>query len=379
MRKFIAFLLLGALLGMILPLLPAQQNQDVQQSDPEIEDLKKRILELEKQLQIVENIEKMDLQTKLAEANTKLINAEVDKYKQGLRDSNDEWLRNWGIFFLAFLSVVGIGIWSWLKYRTNQLIETEVEKNLNGFKEAVDAQDVIKNQLRELRKERAASVLENFITLFLNEEHNHPEQIKALSEEDLLQVFEDERYGIELKYQAAQVLSVRKSPRLVPSLLVFLNSVIDSELDINLPTGDHLRSYINFFTYIHTPETYPGITKFLNRLLTENPEHKDLFLTETAFLLLWVSFQLDIGDSVPILRRAIPHLKDLQTQQIPLGNLARYFDIFNEPAGIKEILIQHVTDGMPDVENRCLELLQKHDPEFVNEWRARETTDNSDA
>ena len=32
---------------------------------------------------------------------------------------------------------------------------------------------------------------------------------------------------------------------------------------------------------------------------------------------------------------------------------------------------------MEDVEARCLELLQKHAPEFVEEWRTRETTDNS--
>ena len=60
----------------------------------------------------------------------------------------------------------------------------------------------------------------------------------------------------------------------------------------------------------------------------------------------------------------------------------RYFDIFNEPAGIKEILINHITSessGMEDVEDWCLELLQKHDPAFVEEWRARETTDNSEA
>ena len=34
---------------------------------------------------------------------------------------------------------------------------------------------------------------------------------------------------------------------------------------------------------------------------------------------------------------------------------------------------------MEEVEDRCLELLQKHDPEFVQEWRTREMTTNSDA
>ena len=39
MQKFITFLLLMALLGMISPLLSAQQNQSAQQSDTEIEAL----------------------------------------------------------------------------------------------------------------------------------------------------------------------------------------------------------------------------------------------------------------------------------------------------------------------------------------------------
>ena len=389
MKEFIACLLLGSLLGMIPPLLPAQQNQSAQQSDPEMEALKKRISELEKQLQTVENVEKMDLQAKLADANAKLVNAELGKFKRELRDSNDEWLKGWSSWFLGVIAIfvaILLGVsgvfWFWLRDRADRLIADRVEKNLNGFKEAVDQVEVIKNELRVLKKEHAASVLEDFITLFLNEEHSHPEQIKALSEEDLLQVFEDKRYCPELRYQAAKVLAVRKSPRLVSPLLEFLNSVIDLESDIDLTTRNQLRSYINFLTNIHTPEDYQGLTKFLNRLLTENPKCKDLFLTETVFLLVWVSFQLDIGDAVPILRRAIPHLKNLQTEQIRLGNLARYFDIFNEPEGIKEILTNHVTDessGMEEVENRCLELLQKHDPEFVAEWRARKTTGNSNA
>ena len=76
MQKFIACLLLVASLGIISPLLSAQQNQTAQKSDAEIEVLKKRVSEIEKQLQTVENVEKLDLQAKLAEANTKLADAE---------------------------------------------------------------------------------------------------------------------------------------------------------------------------------------------------------------------------------------------------------------------------------------------------------------
>ena len=111
MKKFIACLLLGVLLGMIPPLLFAQQSQNTQKSNPEIESLEKRVSELEEQLQAVENVEKMDLQTKLAEANTKLANVEFGKFRRELRDSNDEWLKRWSSWFVGvigfFVLVIG--------------------------------------------------------------------------------------------------------------------------------------------------------------------------------------------------------------------------------------------------------------------------------
>ena len=97
MKEFIACLLLVALLGMISPPLPAQQNQNSQKANTQVEALEKRVSELEKQLQIVENVEKLDLQAQLAEANAKLANAEFSKFERDLRDSNDEWLRNCGV------------------------------------------------------------------------------------------------------------------------------------------------------------------------------------------------------------------------------------------------------------------------------------------
>ena len=169
MKKFIACLLLGSLLGMIPPLLPAQQNQSAQQSNPEIEALKKRISELEKQLQTVENVEKMDLQAKLADANAKLADVEFGKFERKLKDSNDKWLQGWsswfvGVigFFVIVIGGVGAIFWFWLRSKTDGLIADTVEKNLNGFKEAVSEQDQIKKQLRGLEKEHAASTLGGF-------------------------------------------------------------------------------------------------------------------------------------------------------------------------------------------------------------------------
>ena len=373
MKAFITCLLLGALLGMIPPPLPAQQNQN-----QETEALKKRVSELEKQLQTVENVEKLDLQAKLADANAKLANAEFDKFERELRDSNRNWLRNWNIFFLAIVAAVGLAF----VFMVKSVVADRVEKSLNGFKVAVEAQNVIKNELRVLEKAHTASVLEPYRGSRLDEQHFHPEEVKALREEVLLDVFKDRKYDLlAIRHQAAQVLAARKSTRLVPPTLEFLNSVVDSDSDIDFETEHTLRGFVGLLGQIYTQETYQGLTKFLNRLLTENPKHKDLFLTNSVFSLMWVGFKLNIGDSVSVLRMAIPHLQVGQGEHQALKHLARHFDIFNEPEGIKEeILTNHVTSeasGMEDVEARCLELLQKHDPEFVTEWRARETTNNS--
>ena len=367
MKKFITCLLLGTLLGIIPPPLPAQQNQN-----QEIEALKKRVSELEKQIQTVENIEKLDLQAKLADANAKLANAEFDKFERELRDSNNKWLRNWSIFFLTIAATVGIAFWFVVK----SLIADRVEKNLNGFKEAVSEQDVIKNQLRVLEKAQAATMLESIV--HVSDEHSYPERIKALRDEVLLQVFEDEIYDLAVRETAMEVLAMRKSSRFISHSLEFLNSAVnwekyESESNNTLDP----RTYIYLLQKTQTQEAYQGLTEFLNRLITEEPKQKDLFLAVTMLVLVDFSVSLNMTDSVPILKRAIVHLKVGQVDHILPNKLMIFFDKFNDPEGIKEILTNHATNGMPDVKEKCLELLQKHDPEFVEQWRARETTDNS--
>ena len=378
---------MGALLGMIPPPLSAQQNQSTQKSDSEIEALKKRVSEIEKQLQIVENVEKMDLQVKLAEANaklaeanTKLINAEFCKFERGLKDSNDERMRNWVIFFVAIVSTAGVAFWFVVK----SLIADRVEKNLKGFKAAVDQVEVMKDELRELEKKHVVSVLETIIGYGLQEERYYPEPIKILQEETLLQILDDETCRPAIRYKAAEVLLARKSSQLVSPLLNLLNSLVNSDSDLGLVTNSPEDGVI-FLRQIATLEAHQGLEGFLNRLLTEDLKHKDWFLRETVFSLADVSAKLKIGDSVPILKMAIPRLKDLEPADLDsLGGLARYFDVFNDPAGIKDILNYHVTGEIPGLEsahnrleNRCLELLRKHDPEFVENWSPRTTADNS--
>ena len=418
MQKFIA-LLFGVLLGMMPSLLPAQQNQNPQQSDTEVESLKKRVLELEKQLQSVENAEKMDLQAKLADAHTKLANSEFGKFERRLRDSNDEWLRAWSTWFLViigtFVVIIGGAFWFLVK----SLIANTVEKNLNGFKaamvqldilknqqkvlekeantveksfkETVDQLNILKDQQRLLEKERAAAMLEDFIdNIFLWYGSVHPERIKGLREEALLDVFGDEDKTLAIRYRAAEVLAARKSPQLVASMLKFLNMAVDSDSTIQPEIRVGGGPFVNLLGEIHTRENYEGLTKLLTRLFTENQQQRDFFLTWTALSLAEVSIKLDVGDSASILRRSIPHLKARPWGTVGSGSeeqmgsylesLVRYFDILEDPETIKKILSDLVIKReFRSVENQCLRLLQKYDPEFVAEWRAGEPKENSNA
>ena len=394
-KEFIACLLLGALLGMMPPLSLAQQNQNAQKSDSEIEALKKQVSKLEKQLQTVENVEKLELQARLAEANAKLADAEFGKFKRELKDSNDEWLRGWSSWFLGGIGVfvailIGVGavFWFWLRSSADRLITVEVEKSIDRFKNIVGQVEMMKNELKELKKEHAASILKSIIHSYFKDENSYPEHIKALPEELLLQVFDDERYDIEVRYRAAEALSHRKSPRLVSPLLEFLNSAIHSERNWTAERrGQRAFNpciFVGFLEKIRTPEAYQGLAKLLNRLITENPRHKDLFLEETVFSLMWIGAHLNMGDSVSVLAKAVYDLSNLEDKPESLDFLATHFDRFNEPErhqgnlGLQQNWhVEHETSGVEDLENRCLELLESYDPEFVEEWRARKTTDNS--
>ena len=397
MKAFITCLLLAALLlGIVFPLSFAQQNRTLQKPDPEIEGLKNRILILESKLQTVENTKKMELEARLADANakladaqTKLLNAEIDKYTGKLKDTNDEWLMKWNGFFIGVLAVIGVALW----FSVKSLIANRIEKSLDGFKEAMtqvntlqkqlakasDQVNTLQNQIRILEKEHAVSVLENSPEHYLKNENHHTEQIKALREEVLLQVFEDETRLIEIRCGAADVLAVRKSPLLVSPMLKFLNSVVDSDFDWIASFDTQRLPYrlLSSYGHIHTLESYEGLEQFLNRLLTENPKHKNLFLAWTAFYLAGISIELKIDNSVSVMKKAIPDLKNSESLSNVLSMLVKYFDTFNEPEGIKEMLTNGLTERMPEVEEQCLELLPEQYSDFVRDWKARKETPNT--
>ena len=177
-------------------------------------------------------------------------------------------------------------------------------------------------------------MLEGVIDYDLLTEH-HPEPIIALREEVLLQVFDDDKtYYPILIYKAAEVLAARKSPRLISPLLYRLSLAADSDINpryfLNVPISARLPKWYNavkFLEHMHIPEACNGLNRFLNHLLTESPKSKNWFLGETVSSLVHISIKLNMGDSVPILRMAIPHLNNSTLGRESFCELAQYFDI----------------------------------------------------
>ena len=100
-------------------------------------------------------------------------------------------------------------------------------------------------------------------------------------------------------------------------------------------------------------------------------------MIQTAVSLARVGGELNKRDSIAIIRKAIPDLEVFSQDEQALKDLVACFDTFNEPEGIKDILTNGIADMMPEVETQCLGLLQKHDPDFVKEWRAQKETANT--
>ena len=134
---------------------------------------------------------------------------------------------------------------------------------------------------------------------------------------------------------------------------------------------------VKFIGYIHTPEAYEGLKSFLDRLLTENPKNNRFVLTSTILSLVYVSSELKKRDSLSILRTALPYLHVSSQDEHALKNLVEYFDKFDEHEGIKDILTNGLTEGIPDLEEKCLELLEKYYPDFVKEQREEKATANT--
>ena len=375
MKINIAYLLLIALLGITVSASIAQQNQNVPKTDTEVEKLKI-------QLQTAEN-EKIGLETKLAEAQAKhtaayakLIETEFDKLKLELKDSNEKWLLRWIGFFGVIFAVFGVILFSHFKTKVDQMIESGVEKSLTGFQDGLKQVDILKSQLRILQKHYVVSVIENYLH-FSADQPYYSEILNTFPEQALIDAFCDEKFPISVKHVAAKVLANMQSTQFVSPAVEFLKSVdLDLYLRADHETQDYLRDIVKFIGQTQTRKAYEGLKKFMNRLLTENPDYKQLFLTSTVFSLAEISTKLGIGELSSEIKNVIRQLEFSQRDPESLMRLAVFFDKFNEPEGIKELFYAPLTlvIGLTDVEEKCLELLRKHDPDFVENWlELRET------
>ena len=365
-KKVIAYLLLIALLGITVSASISQQNQNVPKTDTEVEKLKI-------QLQTVEN-EKMEVETKLAEANAKLINTDVDKLKGELRESNNDWLRTWNHWFIGIVTFIVLISGAALLLVLKTLIEKGIEKRVDRFKDAIEQV----NKLKGLEKEHAASVLESNLNIFYSNE-SYAESINVLLNEVLLEVFEDKTRRHAIRDKAAEVLADRNYSPLVSPILEYLNDAVDSDLNLDpeweTPTdiGHYVIRQIRFVEEICTDEAHQGLKQLLNRLIKKEPQQMNLFLSSTVYSFAKISVDLNIRESAAILKSAVSLLHDPDHN---LRVLAEYFDELNAPVGIKEIYNVHAKGEMPDVEKKCLELLEKYDPDFVRgerEEKAAET------
>lgn len=385
MKTNIFCFILIALLGITISTSIAQENDDAPKTNTEVETLQKRISELEDKLKVVENVEKMELAAKLAEAQAKLLNANIDKLKLELKDSNRQWLMTWIFIFLGVLSVVGSSIGytvlTQLTSKMDNLIATEVEKRVDEFKESIEKVKILEPKVRILNKEHAASVLENFNNPTLWHKEDHPEQIRTLKNEVLLDLFSDKTRYVGIRVAAIEVMGARGSQIFLNPVLTYLESIVDSEIDwVESREPDYyFHRLLGRLSRIHNEESYQGIKSFLNQMINENPKNINLFLPWTVFALSEISIVMELRDSIDVLKKVIPEMKELKPNVVVLQKLAEYFDKFNEPEGIKLILEHLEADKMPNVRNECLELLEKHDPDFVNEQRAAETTTNTES
>ena len=137
--------------------------------------------------------------------------------------------------------------------------------------------------------------------------------------------------------------------------------LINKELKVY--TAAHLCYLVNVLSWIPTQETYEGLTTFLNRLLSVPIELKDMLLTATIPSIAWVSHQLNKEDWISPLKTSISHLD-------------------NEPDTIKKILHRRLPDDMPnadDLSEFLLELLERHDPKFVSDYREQKANTNTEA
>ena len=384
MKIYIVFLIVIAILSILFFFMLMQQDQKSQKLVSEIESLQERLAVLEIQPQTREDAEKMKLATQLADANTKLINTGFGKFERELRDSNYKWLWGWTTFFVAIVAIVitvtGVAFWVVVK----SMIANRVEENLKEFQESVKQVKIQQERIRIIEREYAALMLDKPQEISEGREYIYPDTVMSLSKQTIIDVIYHKTYSIYVKIRAAEILKKRNPERSLPVLLEMVNSFLDTDVikDEDIDTMWHLRDLVPLFKDIHNEKTYRGLSKLLARVLKlkEDTDIKKVHLNWILFSLVYVGDALNTGKSISKMREALPNLLiSNEEDSNNLENLVNYFDKFDEHEAIKEILTNSLTEGMPDVETRCLELLPERYSDFVKDWKEKKKDTNTES
>lgn len=394
MKMSIVFLILIVLLSSVFFYMLMRQNHNHQKLESEYESLQKRLTALEIQPQTGQDEQKTNLATQLAEANIKLINTDFSKFERELRNSNDKWLWSWTGFFVAIVAIVVTVIGFALWFSIKSMISDKVEDHLKGFQIVFDQVKELKNELRVLKREFAAKMLDEPHDIMEDDEvseegvYIYPDTIMSLSEQTLLDVLNFETYPIFTRIRAAEILKKRNPMQSLPMLLQMVNSFLDIDIykDQDIVEDEyivdmrwHLRGLVNLFKDMHTDETYRGLSKLLTRVLKiKDTNLKKLHLNWILFSLAYIGDALNTGKDISKMIDALPNLLITIEDTNEFQNLVEYFNKFQEPEGIREIYNIHAKGKMPDVEETCLNLLEKYDTDFVREEREEKASTNTE-
>lgn len=363
-----------------------RQKQNYQNLESEFEALQERVAALEILPQTGQDDGKTNLATQPANANTRLINFDFDKLKLELKESNQQWLWDWTSFLGVMFAVFGLALWFVVK----SLIADRVEKDLKGFQESVEQAKKQQERIRIIEREYAALMLAEPEEITQDDEYIYSDTVMSLSKQTIIDVINHKTYSIYVRIRAAEILKKRNPERSLPVLLEMVNSFLDADVirDEDIDAIWHLRDLVPLFKDIHNEKTYRRLSKLLARVqkLNDDTDLKKVYLNWIVFSLAYIGAALNIESAISTMRVALPNIEisvedsnSLVEDSNNLETLVNYFYKFQEYEGIKEILTNGLTDDFPEVEKQCLEVLERHDPNFVKDWKDKKEVNNTES
>jgi hypothetical protein len=268
MKKSVSIFSLWLLLVATYPLL-AQQNQKQQKLEQEIKALRKQVEELKTQLQILENVEKMDLaknysdaQAKLNQAHADLIKIKFDTLKKDLEDANNKWLRGKALLILTLAGgTLGAIVWFWFRRKVDEVIQDKIQERLDDFKEAIETAESTKKEIAGLNK--------NYVRSILAGSTIRDELAKSLDPQIVFEIFQNDKSEF-VRRQAVEVLGAHKYEKAVPEIIEALKSTVPEINDSSAQEKDKSilkRNIIKGLQDIVTRQVFRGLIEYLEYLL----------------------------------------------------------------------------------------------------------------